>query len=215
MNRVIVCCLLVVLTVLPSCIKDDHTDSEPTFPSRTVLIYMAGDNSLSGETAQKIEALRRGWQWTGNKCLVYVDTPEGARLLRLRGGCQVTPEAYVETVREYGRENSASAEVFGRVLREVMSDYPADGYGLVFFSHGSGWLPAGRLQNPSRASHSGLGGGSQYGQPLPPRAPARWGGTTVSEKMPRGVCPMQKWSWKSSPQQFPTDNLTSSSSRHA
>ena len=160
MNRVIVCCLLVVLTVLPSCIKDDHTDSEPTFPSRTVLIYMAGDNSLSGETAQKIEALRRGWQWTGNKCLVYVDTPEGARLLRLRGGCQVTPEAYVETVREYGRENSASAEVFGRVLREVMSDYPADGYGLVFFSHGSGWLPAGRLQNPSRASLSGLGGAS-------------------------------------------------------
>ena len=154
MNRVIVCCLLVVLTVLPSCIKDDHTDSEPTFPSRTVLIYMAGDNSLSGETAQKIEALRRGWQWTGNKCLVYVDTPEGARLLRLRGGCQVTPEAYVETVREYGAENSASAETFARVLREVAAEYPADSYGLIFFSHASGWLPAGALQNPAPRSRS-------------------------------------------------------------
>ena len=154
MNRVIVCCLLVELTVLPSCIKDDHTDSEPTFPSRTVLIYMAGDNSLSGETAQKIEALRRGWQWTGNKCLVYVDTPEGARLLRLRGGCQVTPEAYVETVREYGAENSASAETFARVLREVAAEYPADSYGLIFFSHASGWLPAGALQNPAPRSRS-------------------------------------------------------------
>lgn len=134
-----------------SCIKEDYTGPDPNLPSRTVLVYMAADNSLSEEVAQKVEALRQGWTWTGNKCLVYADTPSGARLLRLRGGCRVTPEPYVETVREYGRENSASAEVFGRVLREVIAEYPADGYGLVFFSHGSGWLPAGALQNPGRA----------------------------------------------------------------
>lgn len=43
---------------------------------------------------------------------------------------------------------SASAETFGRVLQEVADAYPADSYGLIFFSHASGWLPAGTLQKP-------------------------------------------------------------------
>lgn len=49
-------------------------------------------------------------------------------------GCRTTPTPYVETVREYGAENSASAETFARVLREVAAEYPADSYGLIFFS---------------------------------------------------------------------------------
>ena len=74
-----------------------------------------GDNDLTGEVAQKIEALRRGWRPTGGACLIYADSRrDGARLLRLRGGCAAAPEPYVETVAEYGPENSASAEVFGR-----------------------------------------------------------------------------------------------------
>lgn len=60
----------------------------------------------------------------------------------------------METVREYGAENSASAETFARVLREVAAEYPADSYGLIFFSHASGWLPAGALQNPAPRSRS-------------------------------------------------------------
>ncbi len=149
-------CVLATM-LLPSCIKDDYAGPAPDLPSRTVLIYMAADNSLSEEVARKVEALRQGWTWTGNKCLVYADTPSGARLLRLRGGCRVTPEPYVETVREYGAENSASAEVFGRVLREVVTEWPADSYGLVFFSHGSGWLPAGSLRKPAHVGSRSLG----------------------------------------------------------
>ena len=56
----------------------------------------------------------------------------------------------MEIVREYGAENSASPATFARVLREVADEYPADSYGLIFFSHASGWLPAGTLQNPQK-----------------------------------------------------------------
>lgn len=144
--------LLLTGLLLCSCIDDEYEGPDPDLPARTVLAYMAGDNNLSGETAQKIEAMRWGWGWTGSKLLVYEDRKdEGARLLRIRGGCAVTPTPYIETVREYGVENSASAGTFGRVLREVMTEYPADSYGLVFFSHASGWLPAGSLQNPTRS----------------------------------------------------------------
>lgn len=151
MKRLVAYHFIILFAGLISCIDEEYAGPNPNLPSRTVLVYMAADNSLADEVSQKIEALRQGWTWTGNKCLIYVDTPQGARLLRLRGGCQVTPIPYIETVREYGAEDSASATVFGRVLGEVIEEYPADGYGLVFFSHASGWLPQGTLQNPSRS----------------------------------------------------------------
>ena len=43
------------------------------------------------------------------------------------------------------------------VLGFVKDNFPAKGYGMVFSSHGSGWLPAGYYYNPSRfeSEHSG------------------------------------------------------------
>lgn len=144
-------CIITILSLsalLGSCIAEDYEGPDSNLPTRTIIVWLGGDNNLSDETERKIEALRQGWTYTGNKCLIYEDSRDGARLLRLRGGCRVTPTPYVETVREYGAENSASAETFARVLREVADEYPADSYGLIFFSHASGWLPAGTLQKP-------------------------------------------------------------------
>lgn len=162
-----ICCILLTLfwaLLGSSCIQEEYAGPDPDLPTRTILVWLGGDNNLSAETDQKIEALRQGWTWTGNKCLIYRDSPEGAQLLRLRGGCQVSPTPYVETVREYGPENSASAATFARVVREVAEEYPADSYGLVFFSHASGWLPAGTLEKPAKQFHSigvDTGGGTR------------------------------------------------------
>ena len=145
--------MAVVLAMLfgTSCSKVLSVSDEER-SSRTVLVYLGGDNNLSGEVAQKREALRRGRRsFPGGEVLLYEDTGSGARLLR------IAPGGILETVADYGAENSASAAVFGRVLRDVLSGYPADGYGLVFFSHGSGWLPAGSLQNPRRAASPATG----------------------------------------------------------
>ena len=144
--------LAVVLSAVlfSSCINEEYEGPDPDLPVRTILVWLGGDNNLSDETGRKIEALRQGWTYTGNKCLIYQDSRDGARLLRLRGGCRTTPTPHVEIVREYGAENSASPATFARVLREVADEYPADSYGLIFFSHASGWLPAGALQNPQK-----------------------------------------------------------------
>ena len=144
--------LAVVLSAVlfSSCINEEYEGPDPDLPARTILVWLGGDNNLSDETGRKIEALRQGWTYTGNKCLIYQDSRDGARLLRLRGGCRTTPTPYVEIVREYGAENSALPATFARVLREVADEYPADSYGLIFVSHASGWLPAGTLQNPQK-----------------------------------------------------------------
>lgn len=54
----------------------------------------------------------------------------------------------MKTANTYPEHNSASAEVLGEVLREVKQLYPSPSYGLVVFSHSSGWLPEGSLGNP-------------------------------------------------------------------
>ena len=112
----------------------------------TVLAYLAGDNNLSAEVAQKAEAMRQGAAAANvGTLLVYWDKPQGASLQRLAA------DGSFETIETYGQEDSASAEVFGRVLRRAFELAPAERYGLIFFSHASGWMPFGMLQNPTRS----------------------------------------------------------------
>lgn len=153
-------CLIFSLLVLlsqSSCIGDDYRGPEPYPSTRTVLFYLAADNNVGAEIGLTPELLRQGWTYTGNRCLIYYDAPEAPPvLLSLRGGCQTYPVPFIETVVEYPEQNSASTEVFARVVRDVVERYPADDYGLVFASHASGWMPEGALQNPAVASARGL-----------------------------------------------------------
>lgn len=89
---------------------------------------------------------------------VYADTPEGASLGRMDS----TPEGVaLRTVERYGEENSASGATLERVLRTVWRLCPSDGYGLLFFSHATGWLPEGGLQAPLVSRSIGLDQGSE------------------------------------------------------
>lgn len=145
---------LVVLALLPtSCITDVECEGlGEGVPTLTLLVYLAGDNNLS-PIGQIPETLRQVWKYTGNRCLIYYDVPDGTpKLLSLRGGCASNPVPYIETIAEYPEENSASASVFSRVMSDVERMYPADSYGLLFCSHGSGWLPGGALANPMSRS---------------------------------------------------------------
>lgn len=146
--------ILCATTVLTGCIKDEYDGPDQNLPTRTVLFYLCGDNNLD-DIGRVPELLRQSWSYTGNRCLIYYDAPDKAPvLLSLRGGCSATPTPYIETVAQYAEENSASADVLARVIRDVTALYPADSYGLVFSSHASGWLPAGTLNNPQRTSRS-------------------------------------------------------------
>lgn len=128
-------------------------------PRRPLVVYLALDNDLSGECDARLAALCSGWR-AGMDVWVYADTPSGASLRHL----EPTPSgAEARTVETYGEENSASGATLGRVLRSVWQRSPSDGYGLLFFSHATGWLPEGTLARPhaeAAAVASGAGGGA-------------------------------------------------------
>ncbi len=125
---------------------------EETIPevSHVLLVYLTGDNNLSGETYQKMHAIVRGWDGNPSRRILIWhdpkdDTPAFYEVKRGSEGNQVQFIMQPEEV------NSADATVFAEVLEQTRSLYPAAGYGLLFFSHASGWLPEGALENPTRS----------------------------------------------------------------
>ena len=88
---------------LTACSGESSPEQVSCGPTRTVLVWLGGDNNLADETSRKIEAMRRGWSGAAGECLIYEDTPAGARLLRLHGGCAPASVPFIETLREYGR----------------------------------------------------------------------------------------------------------------
>lgn len=144
--------ILLVSQLLSSCWQEE-ADRMEVPSSRTVLFYMAGDNSLGGETREKVDALAEAWHIDGNNhLLVYQDRGGSGkpRLLEIKTGADGKGTAVL--LKEYGEGvNSASGTVFSEVLNDMSMLYPGSDYGLVMFSHSSGWLPAGTYPAGSRS----------------------------------------------------------------
>ncbi|MDR1718294.1 MAG: hypothetical protein LBS20_20865 [Prevotella sp.] len=137
---------IIILTAIlsVSCIYDE--DIHPV--NRVILVYLGGDNSLSDEVYEKIEVIRVGWDKENKGKLLIYNDPSGAspQLIEI---CTCHKENPIkEIIHTYDEENSADSKVFGRVINEVRTIYPASSYGLILFSHASGWLPQETLKNP-------------------------------------------------------------------
>lgn len=148
MNIRIITIFLFIPLLLSSCWKEEG-DNIPVHPNRTILFYMAGDNGLGGETQEKIDALADAWSIEGNNHLLVYQDRGGEympRLLEIKKGAD--GKGTTEILEEYKKENSASTAVFVRVLNDMIRYYPGSDYGLVMFSHSSGWLPAGTFVQP-------------------------------------------------------------------
>ena len=138
--------LVVLLVPLLSCCNNKIDDSK----KRNILFYIgAGEGNIDRDAPVKINQIRAGWKPGNGEMIIYIDrVSQGACLLRvneIRGNDGLYG---LDTLDTYGVENSADYEVFSRVINDAVQAYPADSYGLIFFSHGSGWLPEGNLASP-------------------------------------------------------------------
>ncbi|HIZ87162.1 MAG TPA: hypothetical protein IAC03_03255 [Candidatus Coprenecus pullistercoris] len=139
---------------------------------RTVIVYMAADNNLASFARRNLDDMARGGvpyycdRGEGDVLLVYTDiSGERPRLMRLskdRFGVVNT-----ETLVEYEDHNSCSDSVMRSVLAYASSLFPADEYGLVLWSHGTGWVPPGYYSEPVDADGNPL---QQWGVEADPYA---------------------------------------------
>lgn len=133
---------LLLMFLVTSCGSDDP---EPGPYKRTVLVYIAGDNSLSSFAFKDLAEMKQGMQEadaTALHLLVYLDTGDSPRLVELKKSGDTVVE---EVVREYEDRNSCGLEETREVFDAVFSNpnFEAESYGLIYWSHADGWIPYG------------------------------------------------------------------------
>lgn len=128
--------LLVLLIAISSCRKEEDDSIR-----RTVLVYIAADNNLSNSANPNLysmsSSIRSGI--SNVNLLAFVDR-QGFKpvLLQLHGSS-------IDTVKTYPEMNSADAATLREVIDYVKRNYESESYGLVMWSHGTGWIPTRQL----------------------------------------------------------------------
>lgn len=106
--------------------------------NRTVLLYIAGDNSLDDYAYNNIKAITESIGNPDNygaRLVAYVD-----RLGRRPFLAEIHRNS-VDTLKVYPEEFSSDPTTLANVINEVATTWPSERYGLVLWSHGTGWVP--------------------------------------------------------------------------
>lgn len=131
--------LAIPLLLFSSC----HDELElPAAPERrVVIVYMIAENSLAGFSRNDLSEIREAAGSIPDSCtlVVYIDdnlTDPGPRILTFdKQSGERTLFAYKED------PVSTDSTVMQQALDFIIRQCPARHYGLVLWSHGSGWIP--------------------------------------------------------------------------
>lgn len=137
--------LLLLSLLLTSCHKDDEPQTTPY--KRTVLVYIVADNNgLASYAQEDLAEMKEGMAQVSDgmlHLLVYIDTGSSPRLVELK---KQNGQVVEDVVRTYDDRNSVGVDETREVFADVFSnpDFLAEGYGLIYWSHGDGWIPYGQ-----------------------------------------------------------------------
>jgi hypothetical protein len=103
----------------------------------TVMVYMAGDNSLDPESVTDLKEMKKVGSSDKLNIIAELDRATGhvARRYYLRKGGIVTGDA----VASLGAINTGDPKVLSDFIQWGVKNYPADHYLLVLWNHGAGW----------------------------------------------------------------------------
>lgn len=175
--------LLTGLVLLLSCQRDglDLTLTVGPYGHETrkvMLLYEAGFNSLGSDISANIAALQEGYLPGNGRnddiFLVFSHVPQRYRVYTaetspvLMRMYQVHGEPRMDTLHVWPVGTSAAnAAMVTEVLNLVKEEFPASGYGAVFSSHATGWLPEGYFSNPK--TYEGTDRGTRSSDGTQPR----------------------------------------------
>lgn len=151
-------CLFIVISVLFSGCKDEEPTIQPQ-AQRTVIVYMAAENRLHYNAKKDLSEMQRSASSipTGSQLIIFLDDCKTPAIYKLtRNG--------LSQVKQYNEDFICTRpEEMNKVLKEIYSRFPADSYGLIFWSHGSGWTPGTDI----RTAYDPLSFGTDNGQNNP------------------------------------------------
>lgn len=152
--------IIVLTSIEKSQIPTYTTPPTPSTPKRTVLVYIAADNNLTNIALSNIYSMNSCIRndENNNNLLVFVDRKDNKpALLHLHNGI-------ADTVKVYPELDSADPATLSSVIEYVKDNYESESYGLVMWSHGTGWLPTSQLHSvaPNMKYVQSRDGNGQY-----------------------------------------------------
>ena len=140
-DRLLTVCLLLLFTACHPWDDPANEDNDNRL-TRTVLVYMVAENSLSsgGFQQQDFDEIVNSVGEIPNDCrlLIYMDDMDYPRLYV---SDKSQPSGIRQMVRWQNDFDSCDPNVLKELMNAVVTLYPSKGYGLIFWSHGNAWLP--------------------------------------------------------------------------
>lgn len=145
---VVICALVIPLS---SCEKSDV--KEPDL-DRVILLYMAANNNLSSYAEYNLSALTQGYipSDESRQILLVYQHLEGKSPKLVRMFKETDGTIKEEVVAQYDDHNSATGDVLRVVLGKIKAVFPSKEYGLILWSHATGWLPQGYYNSVQHAA---------------------------------------------------------------
>lgn len=132
--------LFLMIFLFSSCGKEDHWSNDRGY-KQVLLIYLAVDNNLSSEGLEKLDLIAKYWHKDdGHEIIAYLDQKnKETQLLRLDVDKKFKP---IQTLQPH---SAVDPNFLQELLINLRNDFPSESYGLLYFSHASGWLPENTL----------------------------------------------------------------------
>lgn len=135
---------------LTSCSSDDNKPF-----SRTVLVYMVANNNLGvngfdNDDISEMETAVAAGALGNGRLLVYRGLGKDSRLIELTPQGQKILATYTDDLTSVDKARMA------RVFNDMRMMAPADDYGLILWSHGTGWRSGGNSRSSSLPDQQGI-----------------------------------------------------------
>ena len=158
-------CITIGVSMLTACQSDDAESPTPQ-ARRTVVVYMSGENNLSGYLQDDINEIIYGRQQApaNDNLVLFVDRASSTEKPYI---VKVTADGKQEKLYEYSEDFLASdPERMAEVLKRAINLCPAtEDYGLVLWGHASGWI----IEKDSVAHNNALAPSLSNGNAHAPR----------------------------------------------
>lgn len=137
--------------ILQACEKVEAEEITYEEKETTIVIYMVSNNDLAGTAVNNINKILEGYIPSDGNLVVYSNNFNLAtgeklgepmtlvNLFKDEGG-KIIRDTIID---RFPISNSATKERLKSVLSVVKTTLPAKKYGIIFWSHATGWLPSG------------------------------------------------------------------------
>ena len=138
-------CLLAAVLFIDFCALPEPSRREIE-KDWTVMVYMVADNSLDAFSVNDINEMERGINKHNSDVIVYLDRVVGANPeipVVLEISNDKSDDVVSPIIKRYDELDSCDWHNLRDFIDFAKAAYPSRHYGLVFWSHGTGWLPVG------------------------------------------------------------------------